>query len=215
MIMHYNSCVSNMRRPKSRTYIILFPLPQVKLSVFVAYARSLGILCSLSVFVFGFMAESSVVSSRVWLAAWSSANVTTIQERDHWMGVYGAFGVGQAIFISAMSFTLAFSAVKATRTLHTKLLVNIMHSPMSFFETTPVGRIVNRFSKDVNVIDETIPRSLGMFLRTLLTVMGIVFVISYSTPLFLICLLPLSVFYFFIQVSDYCNPFTAMFLCPN
>ena len=176
--------------------------PQVKLHVFVAYARALGVLCSASILLFALLAESSIVGSRVWLAAWSSAQVSSVRQRDHWLGVYGAFGAGQVVSMLCTSLLLAFSTVRAAGLLHTNLLHNILHSPMAFFETVPLGRIVNRFSKDVNVIDEAIPRSLGMFLRTAASVVGIVVAISYSTPLFLAAVLPLFGFYFFAQVQS-------------
>jgi len=167
-----------------------------------AYASSLGILCSLLILFCGLGAESSIIASRIWLAEWSSTNVTTSQQRDTFLGVYGTFGLGQVLLVTGMSLMLAYSAMKAARNLHQGLLVNIMHLPMQFFETTPIGRIINRFSRDVNSVDDKIPRSLGMFLRTFLSTLGTIFVISYSTPLFLTCLLPLAALYIFIQVSS-------------
>ena len=165
-----------------------------------AYACSLGILCSFLILLCGLGAESSITVSRIWLAKWSSTNVTTSQQRDIFLGVYGALGFGEALFVSVMSLILAYSAMKAARNLHQGLLVNIMHLPMQFFETTPLGRIVNRFSRDVNSVDARIPRSLAMFLRALLATLGNIVVISYSTPLFLTCVLPLGALYVFIQV---------------
>ena len=91
--------------------------------------------------------------------------------------------------------------MKAARTLHHGLLINVMHLPMQFFESTPLGRVINRFSKDVDSVDDKIPRSLTMFLRTFLATLGTIFVISYSTPLFLTCVLPLGALYVFIQVG--------------
>ena len=165
-----------------------------------AYACSLGILCSFLILLCGLCAESSIIVSRIWLAKWSSTNVTTSQQRDIFLGVYGALGFSEALFVSVMSLILAYSAMKAARNLHQGLLVNIMHLPMQFFETTPLGRIVNRFSRDVYSVDARIPRSLAMFLRTLLATLGNIVVISYSTPLFLTCVLPLGALYVFIQV---------------
>lgn len=109
-------------------------------------------------------------------------------------------GVGQVVLVTAMNLTLAYSALKASRRLHQGILINVMHLPMQFFESSPLGRIMNRFSKDVNSVDERIPRSLVMFLRTFLASLGTVFVISYSTPLFLTSVLPLVALYVFIQV---------------
>ncbi|XP_068732803.1 multidrug resistance-associated protein 1-like isoform X2 [Montipora capricornis] len=171
----------------------------VKFSVIMAYARSMGMLCALVILFSGIGAESSIIVSRIWLAKWSSTNVTSSQQRDTFLGLYGVMGLGQAILISVMNVTLAYSAMKATKNLHQGLLINIMHLPMRFFESSPLGRIMNRFSKDVNSVDDKVPRSLGMFLRTFLSSLGTVFVISYSTPLFLTCVLPLGTLYVFIQ----------------
>ena len=175
---------------------------KVKFSVLIAYACSLGIFCSFLILFCGLGAQSSAIVSRIWLAKWTSTNVTTSRQRDIFLGVYGALGLGQVLLVTAMSLILAYSAMKAARNLHQGLLVNIMHLPMQFFETTPLGRIVNRFSRDVNSVDDKIPRSLGMFLRTFLASLSTIVVISYSTPLFLTCALPLGALYVFIQVSS-------------
>ncbi|CAH3177882.1 unnamed protein product [Porites lobata] len=171
----------------------------VKTSVIVAYISSLGVLCFILVLVCGIGAESSLIASRIWLAKWSSTNVTTPQQRDTFLGVYGALGVGQLLLITTMNLLLAYSSVKSATNFHQGLLINIMHLPMQFFESTPLGRIVNRFSKDINSVDDKLPPILGRFLRTLLATLGTICVISYSTPLFLTCVVPLIVLYIFIQ----------------
>ena len=76
------------------------------------------------------------------------------------LGVYGALGFGQVFFILLASFVLAIGGVFASTRLHNNMLSSILHSPMSFFDTTPLGRILNRFSKDIYIIDQTIPNSL-------------------------------------------------------
>jgi len=75
-----------------------------------------------------------------------------------------------------------------------------MHCPMSFFETTPMGRIVNRFVKDMNSVDELIPKSFQNFITTFMTLLGTIFIISYTTPIFLAVLFPIGLVYFFTQV---------------
>ena len=98
------------------------------------------------------------------------------------------------------SIAMAAGSRVASRYLHQKMLVNIMHSPMSFFETTPQGRIMNRFSKDMSGIDDMVLRSLTSFLRTFLSVIGTMFAITFATPIFLAVIIPLGALYFFIQV---------------
>ena len=62
-----------------------------------------------------------------------------------------------AALVCMGSFALAKGTLDAAVTLHRKLLYQILRSPMVFFDTTPLGRIVNRFSKDIDVVDATIP----------------------------------------------------------
>lgn len=186
----------------------------MKFSVLMAYACSLGILCSLVILLCGLGAQASVIASRIWLAKWSSTNVTTSAQRDAFLGVYGVLGLGQVLLVSAMSLILAYSSVRAARTLHHGLLINVMHLPMQFFESSPLGRVINRFSKDVDSVDDKIPRSLTMFLRTFLATLGTIFVISFSTPLFLTCVLPLGALYVFIQVGLKASFMLAAFSVP-
>ena len=97
------------------------------------------------------------------------------------------------------SFALAVGSVLASRRIHDKLLRNVMRSPMSFFDTTPLGRILNRFSKDIYGIDETIPRSLRSFIAFLLSVLSTIVVITVATPYFLIVIVPLLALYLVVQ----------------
>lgn len=64
-----------------------------------------------------------------------------------------------AVIVSA--YTLAFGTVYASQNLHFSMLSNIFRSPMSFFDTTPTGRLVNRFGRDVDVVDNTLPFSVS------------------------------------------------------
>lgn len=70
-----------------------------------------------------------------------------------------------------------------------------MRSPMLFFEMTPIGTILNRFSRDIYVIDEVLARVFGGFARTLAAVFGMVAVITTSAPAFLVVLAPLILVY--------------------
>ena len=105
-----------------------------------------------------------------------------------------------ALCVYLAAFTLVIGSIKATGLLHAQLLQVILRSPMGFFDTTPVGRIVNRFSKDVDVIDTLIPRNLEAWFKCTFHVVGTLFVICYSTPYFLVVAAPLGLFYYFVQV---------------
>ncbi|XP_005743982.1 canalicular multispecific organic anion transporter 1 [Pundamilia nyererei] len=107
------------------------------------------------------------------------------------------FTAGLLVFIGTL--LLANASVDASRILHSKLLNNILRVPMVFFDTTPIGRVVNRFAKDIFTIDEAIPNSFRSWLLCFLGVLGTLFVICLATPFFAIVIIPLAVIYFFVQ----------------
>ena len=91
--------------------------------------------------------------------------------------------------------------VRAGRRLHATFLRNIISSPMAFFDTTPTGRILNRFGKDVDTIDQVLAGNIHAFSQCVLRVMTVPVVIAYSTPLFLVVVIPLGIVYVVVQVS--------------
>lgn len=71
---------------------------------------------------------------------------------------------------------------------------------MSFFDTTPIGRVLNRFSLDIFVTDVLIPATVQSFLYRVLSAIGVVLVISVATPLFIAVVVPLAILYIGTQV---------------
>lgn len=145
--------------------------------------------------------ETCSVATGIWLAFWSSANITTHAQRDFYLIGYGSIGAGQALFSLLYALMLLLGAIRASRTLHRKLITNILRLPMTFFDTTPLGRIMNRLSKDIYGIDVKIPMSLRSFLAMFFDVLGMLVAVSYATPLFLSVVPPLGALYFYIQVG--------------
>ena len=125
---------------------------------------------------------------------------SVISCRGEYLGIYAALGMGQSILVLFSSFSLALGGILASVEIHMKLLKNILRLPMSFFDTTPSGRILNRFSKDIYTIDELIPRSVNFFVGTSFTVISTIFVISFATPWFMVVIIPLAILYFLVQV---------------
>ncbi|KAK2551420.1 Multidrug resistance-associated protein 1 [Acropora cervicornis] len=171
----------------------------VKFSVFNSYLRSIGVCAIIFTVIFLLLTEISHVTAGFWLASWSAANITSHKQRDFYIGVYGGIGFGHGLFNFLLVVTLCLGSMAASRRLHHKLLVNIIHSPMNFFNTTPLGRIVNRLSKDIYVIDEALNAALLFFLLCLSDALGTIVAISCITPLFLTVLPIFAALYFYIQ----------------
>lgn len=104
------------------------------------------------------------------------------------------------VLVVISSFTLALGNISAARKLHHNLLTNKLHTPQFFFDTTPIGRIINRFSKDIYVIDEALPTTVLMFLATFFASLSTMIVIVSSTPIFAVVIAPLALIYIFVQV---------------
>lgn len=91
--------------------------------------------------------------------------------------------------------------IKATKMMHTQLLDSMLHGSLRFFDSTPIGRIVNRFVKDIEATENSIPTSIKTLIECMLSIVSTIFVISTTTPFFLLALVPVIVFYIFVQVK--------------
>ncbi len=89
--------------------------------------------------------------------------------------------------------------INGAKKMHNNMFSSIIRSKMHFFESTPTGRILNRFSRDIDATERGIPESLRKLLRCATQVLSTLVVISTVTPWFMLTMLPLFVVYFFIR----------------
>ncbi|XP_033988992.1 canalicular multispecific organic anion transporter 2 isoform X2 [Trematomus bernacchii] len=174
---------------------------RVKSKVFLEYAKAVGILLSVFIcFLYGCQ-SAAAIGANIWLSQWTNDALTNqTQENIHLrVGVYAALGIAQGLLVMLSSFTLAMGNIGAARKLHFNLLTNKFHTPQSFYDTTPLGRIINRFSKDIYVIDEALPSTVLMFLGTFFVSLSTLIVIISSTPIFAVVIAPLAFIYVFVQ----------------
>ena len=164
------------------------------------YVKSLGVVLTPLFLLFQLLSES-LMGSRIWLADWTAQNQTTTENLNMHFLVYCGISFCQALFGFFAYFLLAVGSVSASRKLHKNMMTNVMHGPMSFFDTTPLGRIINRFSKDMFMIDDIIPKNMLDFSKMFIKVLVTICAISLATPLFLAVIVPLAIFYVFLQVG--------------
>jgi ABC-type multidrug transport system fused ATPase/permease subunit len=87
--------------------------------------------------------------------------------RNLYLTVYGLLGLFQSVFIMLGVTVLSVGTLNAATKLHGTMLERILRSPMAFFDTTPIGRILNRFSKDIDTVDVSSISTLSWFLGIL------------------------------------------------
>ena len=88
------------------------------------------------------------------------------------------------------------SCVSGAASIHRSLLRSVLRARSRFFDVTPTGSVVNRFSGDLNVVDRELPQALNSFLFTLVEVLSVLVVISISFPFFAVIILPLAILYY-------------------
>lgn len=117
---------------------------------------------------------------------------------DYYIGIYIAICITYIIFDACRNMLIYWGSIRGARTLFDSLLDRIIHAPMRFFDTTPVGRILNRFGKDVSTIDMQIARSASFLIECVTGVIASTVVISIITPQFFVVAIAISCLYFII-----------------
>uniref|UniRef100_A0A8C3KPA4 ABC-type glutathione-S-conjugate transporter n=1 Tax=Calidris pygmaea TaxID=425635 RepID=A0A8C3KPA4_9CHAR len=167
--------------------------------IYAAYLKAMGLpLCVYIILLF--TCQQAVSFSRgYWLSVWTDDPVHngTQQHTELRVAVFGALGVIQGSFVSTAAVLLG--GVLASHKLFVQLLRNVARSPMVFFEQTPIGNLLNRFSREMDAIDSVIPDKLKSLLGFLFNLLEIYLVIIVATPRAAMAIVPLTVLYAVIQ----------------
>ncbi len=175
---------------------------KVKWSVYGEYAKTSNLAAVIVYLLLLIGAQTSSVGASVWLKHWSEINQKYGGNPNvgKFIGIYFAFGVGSAALVVVQTLILwIFCSIEASRKLHERMAHAIFRSPMSFFETTPAGRILNRFSSDIYRVDEVLARTFNMLFVNAARAGFTLVVISASTPVFIALIIPLGALYLYIQ----------------
>ena len=175
----------------------------VSLSVYLKYLRAGGgywLFC----FVFaGFILSGLTgVATTAWISFWTSdAPLYQKNSETFYLGLYAGLSVALGVFTYIRTFLLVRFGVKASTTLHANLTKSILRAPSSFFDTTPIGRILSRFSKDMYAIDVELTDHMDFFLFSVLNIFLSLIVIIFVSPWFALIVPPLGFIY--IKVLNY------------
>nr|CAD7198501.1 unnamed protein product [Timema douglasi] len=177
----------------------------VKWEVYVHYMRTFGPILCICTVLFNIIFQGFLVGSNLWLSVWANDLYGAINDTSHkstqdlYLGVYGALGFGQVVSTFVCDLCPRLGCWLAARVMHNVMLKGVLRAPLTFFDVTPLGRIISRFSKDVDVLDSSLPQQISDCIFCLFEVIATLFVISYSTPIFVSVILPIALLYYFIQ----------------
>lgn len=129
----------------------------------------------------------------------SSSTSSFLSSPWFFLSIYVLLNLSIIVISLLRDFYLRFKGLTASKHFYRHLLTSLLHAPLSFYETTPLGRIINRASKDIYVIDEQLPSIIRGYLSTMAKVISVLFYIIVVTPVFIFALIFLSLIYYFAQ----------------
>ncbi|KAG8452202.1 hypothetical protein GDO86_004119 [Hymenochirus boettgeri] len=165
------------------------------------------------VFLLNILSQIAYVLQDWWLSYWaneqeklnisSSANLTGAETKqldlNLYLGVYAGLTVATILFGILRSLLVFHVLVCAAQSLHNQMFQCLLRTPILFFDRNPIGRILNRFSKDIGHLDDLLPFTFLDFMQVLLQILGVIAVAVSVIPWILIPLLPLVIVFYFLR----------------
>ncbi|XP_006832064.1 PREDICTED: multidrug resistance-associated protein 4 [Chrysochloris asiatica] len=146
-----------------------------------------------------------------WLSYWANeqsalnatvngkGNVTETLDLNWYLGIYSGLTVATVLFGIARSLLVFYILVNSSQNLHNNMFESILKAPVLFFDRNPIGRILNRFSKDIGHMDDLLPLTFLDFIQTFLQVVGVVAVAVAVIPWVAVPLVPLGIIFFVLR----------------
>ncbi|XP_035611097.1 ATP-binding cassette sub-family C member 4-like isoform X3 [Oncorhynchus keta] len=188
----------------------------IGVGLYVKYLKAgANILVLIGVVLLQFLAQAAYILQDWWLAYWAGeqeklnvngtvtiqngVNVTEQLNLDFYLGIYAGLTGATLIFGFARSLVMFNVLVKAAQSLHNRMFNSILRTPVRFFDVNPIGRVLNRFSKDIGQLDAALPWTFVDFIQIFLQIIGVVAVAASVIPWILIPLAPLIIVFLFLR----------------
>lgn len=171
----------------------------VDFHVWKLYANSVGKILTMAILLSVTVMQVSRNGLDWWIAMYTnkhSVSPTRFVDVLLWITAVNC------ISVFFRSFLFAFGGLQAAKSIYSTLVSKVFGTSLSFFDSTPVGQILNRLSGDTYAVDESLPFILNLFLRDLADITGALVILFYGNKLVLLLLIPLSAIYYRLQ-SDY------------
>ncbi|CAD7704404.1 unnamed protein product, partial [Ostreobium quekettii] len=172
----------------------------VSWAVYLAYLGAAGLGTVAVVAASLALTQTTSNGADVWMARWVDANErlpgsTGTQLSSYFACMFFAWAGASLVFTLFRAFSFARAGLQATRRLHRSLLSNLFTLPASFFDGTPTGRILCRFSTDLARLDFDVPFVANIFVGVLFSLMGMGAVLIYGQPSLVLALASTALFW--------------------
>lgn len=148
-------------------------------------------------------------ATNLWLAHWCSSNDE--ENRVFYLKIYLILALSYGFFSLFRAGILCYFNLKVSRKMHYLILKSLLYAPINeFFDRVPAGRILNRISKDISVVDSEIPFDIGNFIVPFFTLFGDMIFCVYSTSIYMIFPIIFFIFFCFWVQSKYMNAYREL-----
>lgn len=169
----------------------------VSWKVLARYKNALGGLWVVLILLLCYvLSETLRVFSSLWLSSWTDQSDMGSSETLFYNMIYAGLSLAQVFVTLVNSYWLIVSSLYAARWLHDQMLSSILKAPMVFFNTNPLGRIINRFAKDLGDIDRNVAPFVNMFLGQISQLLSTFVLIGVVSTLSLWAILPLLLLFY-------------------
>jgi ATP-binding cassette subfamily C (CFTR/MRP) protein 1 len=128
--------------------------------------------------------------SSFWLAEWGDESVASYyrtgkpmsdKKTIYYLNQYALLSIMGLASAVLRTLVMVTFGLNASRKLHRRMLASVFSSPVSFFDSTPLGRLLNRFSSDVTTCDDTLASNIAFIMGIITNVFGALGSIAYTT----------------------------------
>ncbi|KAH9187811.1 hypothetical protein AeNC1_010212, partial [Aphanomyces euteiches] len=145
------------------------------------------------------LAQLGLVLTDWYMGRWSARSSSSSTAATHVLIYLGLAFLSMGLLWSR-SIYLLFLSTNCSKQLHRRVFHSVLHAPVhTFFDVTPVGRILNRFSSDLDQVDSMLPYAGVFFLNFMIQTVAVLIVCSVSAPFILVLYVPLVVVFYKIQ----------------
>ncbi|KAF9199857.1 hypothetical protein BGZ49_009975, partial [Haplosporangium sp. Z 27] len=170
----------------------------VKGDVYNGYLKASGWHFWAITFGLFFLQQAANVMGNQWMSWWSEEKFSF--STGTYIGAYAGFACAQLVLVFMASLMLSFTIVRTANAMHDAAFKRVLYSPLSFFDTTPLGRILNRFSRDVDTLDNVLWSTLYEFTITAVTLLGTIVLIIVVFPWLVLAIIPILGLYYALSI---------------
>ncbi|KAI9844589.1 MAG: hypothetical protein M1838_002113 [Thelocarpon superellum] len=153
--------------------------------------------------------ECSTLATQIWIQSWADASQSARPiggaprrssevDGSYYLGGLALIGLIAVLVSLSKEAALFVGCLRASTTLHRQLVASVSHAVFSFVDSTPLGQLTNRFSKDMDMVDHQVAQSAIAVLHCLIGILAVIILTSVITPTFLVVAIPVCVLYFVI-----------------